>query len=637
MSILGFVISAFVAVGGGMVENVSSLNNSIIFDPIGVYTGSSDLLHSFYNDYIDDSIEDSKISRFAYVNVLTPGMGGSASDWIRKDCSYYYVDDFTLPYQLCHANNRYNNLGFQLSHSIDNFYVFNTSESGCVGRLVLDETYTEGNRYQVEYLSHFEDDDPLSTMVFIYDGYLGNESDNENTLNGVFYNRFKNALNVVLAGIAEKQCGYLPKINLIGHSRGGIINLLYAHDYPEIVSNLISLGTPYMGSEWADAYVYFKKAINGSDNFVSYDDMLDPNKPQYYAQFLDDIDDDVNSLAIGFDQTSVYFLNSITHVLTNTSLIDLIESEISDMTNGMISENNVDSFVQIMFDLFLDLVNHLADSVIPSAQSFLSILSTLLSNENFANFSASLSCLESIRQKDVIDYYLSNLIKSDIAVNTDSQLGYERERDEITGNFVEYYHFDNRLTITLGDANNDSYYSGEYCSQPCNYWVAHNFETKNPNAISAIIAYLNNHNGFHEHNYYWNMTNTTHREMCSCLALRVASENHNLIVESYDSTIHRIYCSVCSYLTTESHNFTYINLGDGTHKRVCADCGYMITGESHVYDHFTNFTVLKHTRCCACGVLGATENHNVNFITGKCRVCGYAVASPGIDPEFPFH
>lgn len=43
--------------------------------------------------------------------------------------------------------------------------------------------------------------------------------------------------------------GFLPKINLIGHSRGGITNLQYALDHPDMVASLISTGTPYLGGK----------------------------------------------------------------------------------------------------------------------------------------------------------------------------------------------------------------------------------------------------------------------------------------------------------------------------------------------------------------------------------------------------
>ena len=55
--------------------------------------------------------------------------------------------------------------------------------------------------------------------------------------------------------------GDAPKINLIGHSRGGLINMDYAIDHPKNVGSLISLGTPYNGS-WYDNWFVELLGIN---------------------------------------------------------------------------------------------------------------------------------------------------------------------------------------------------------------------------------------------------------------------------------------------------------------------------------------------------------------------------------------
>ncbi|MBO4667798.1 MAG: alpha/beta fold hydrolase [Bacilli bacterium] len=46
----------------------------------------------------------------------------------------------------------------------------------------------------------------------------------------------------------------IPRINMIGHSRGGIINMQYAIEHPDIVDSLYSIGTPYNGSSVYDAF-----------------------------------------------------------------------------------------------------------------------------------------------------------------------------------------------------------------------------------------------------------------------------------------------------------------------------------------------------------------------------------------------
>lgn len=42
--------------------------------------------------------------------------------------------------------------------------------------------------------------------------------------------------------------GYVPKINLIGHSRGGLVAQAYANKYPRNVTGIYTLGTPFLGS-----------------------------------------------------------------------------------------------------------------------------------------------------------------------------------------------------------------------------------------------------------------------------------------------------------------------------------------------------------------------------------------------------
>ena len=63
--------------------------------------------------------------------------------------------------------------------------------------------------------------------------------------------------NYLLSRIAKQykeKMNVLPKYNLIGHSRGGLTNLQYALDHPDMVDNLISVGTPYNGSTTAQIF-----------------------------------------------------------------------------------------------------------------------------------------------------------------------------------------------------------------------------------------------------------------------------------------------------------------------------------------------------------------------------------------------
>ncbi len=68
------------------------------------------------------------------------------------------------------------------------------------------------------------------------------------------YFLYNYALSRIAINMKASHGSKLPKFNLIGHSRGGIINLMYAMDHPYMVENLISIGTPYNGSTTATVF-----------------------------------------------------------------------------------------------------------------------------------------------------------------------------------------------------------------------------------------------------------------------------------------------------------------------------------------------------------------------------------------------
>ena len=46
--------------------------------------------------------------------------------------------------------------------------------------------------------------------------------------------------------------GVLPKLNLIGHSLGGLTNMQYALDHPQMIDSMYSFDTPYIGTTIAE-------------------------------------------------------------------------------------------------------------------------------------------------------------------------------------------------------------------------------------------------------------------------------------------------------------------------------------------------------------------------------------------------
>lgn len=90
--------------------------------------------------------------------------------------------------------------------------------------------------YEVERLY-----DVSKHIVLIYESNIPRASNDE------VYEEFENVLDTISMQY-KSLTNYLPIFNLIGHSRGGLTNLMYATEHPYNVASIFSLGTPYNGS-----------------------------------------------------------------------------------------------------------------------------------------------------------------------------------------------------------------------------------------------------------------------------------------------------------------------------------------------------------------------------------------------------
>lgn len=85
-------------------------------------------------------------------------------------------------------------------------------------------------------------DDITGHIILVFNSSIPNENNN------FVYDEFEYILDTISLQYKELT-GKLPKLNLVGHSRGGITNIMYASDHPYNVSSIISMGTPYNGSK----------------------------------------------------------------------------------------------------------------------------------------------------------------------------------------------------------------------------------------------------------------------------------------------------------------------------------------------------------------------------------------------------
>lgn len=80
----------------------------------------------------------------------------------------------------------------------------------------------------------------------------------------VAYEELKFVINMVTYDVTKVKNSKV-KINLIGHSRGGLINMKYAINYPYNVDSLFSMGTPYNGTKISPLNGLINKAVDPSD------------------------------------------------------------------------------------------------------------------------------------------------------------------------------------------------------------------------------------------------------------------------------------------------------------------------------------------------------------------------------------
>ena len=627
MAIVSSIIVSSLVVAGVMDGDKVVPEPYNFFDPLGYTTYNLMYDKEFiYSQFIEECINNKKIMSSSNVTVLTKGMGAKADDWlIKRGDNLYEINDIQLPYQLCKAN-RIDENGEIIKNENINIYKFYLDNVIHVEKLVENNNY-----YSFINLNSNESINLDSQIVLLYDGDMG--YGNVAKTNQEIYENFKEALNCLLTDIANNQYGYISKVNLIGHSRGGLINMLYSIDYPEIVNNLISLGTPYMGSDWAKAYVSLMKIINGPENVQGYDDMLDENHINDYSIFFNTQANNVNSLAIGFYQTNTYFANTVLQYFTNNSnSIDEIAQLLSDSTNGLVDKQKFLDSLNFLFGALANLVDYVLNKlgvgiVLDVATLISDVTKIIANNEYITAFSDFLHSLGNALKKDVlinVNHPTIDSINTDSAVNLDSQLGYERNTTK------EKFNFKSRKSILLGDENNRYYYDEDHCSEPDNVWIGHNFETKNPTAIKYILEYLNENKGFHEHSLSWKEDKSTHTKVCSCGMQLPIENNNNMQATSIDKTTHRLNCNNigCDYYYIEIHKFTFHN-NITNHTSRCSICGYSFSAE-HVYNVYMAKSLTHHVAKCLCGAEGSTSLHNKSFLENACSQCKMPMGGGGV-------
>ena len=256
----------------------SIFNNANTYN-LGVSLETDHFKFTFDKNNKNDNTVEEKPS----VTFFTHGLSGKASDLSRRTGTSENIFGYS-EYSILTA----------LHNKVDsNIYLFSFTEE-----FEYELYKVEGDtNYTLTKINHITYASKHSLVCF--NGYNTAQS------NDYIYSQFNIMASVVLNDLKELKGGILPKVNLIGHSRGGLTNIQYALDHPDLVDSIYSLNTPYFGTTiatidfntiYGDPIVYNEgiESIQDVDTYMSYYNRWNDNYDSLYK--------DIKCHAIGMYQ-----------------------------------------------------------------------------------------------------------------------------------------------------------------------------------------------------------------------------------------------------------------------------------------------------------------------------------------------
>ena len=209
------------------------------------------------------------------ITVLTPGLNSGASAW-----SNNYSENNNKNVSFCYDED---SLISKISENAGDAKIYWAKMSDYNAFKLHDITAQKGVYTATDDNAVNNITDAAKHIIVVFDAEWNVNHDEKNKLlssagsnNNVYY-QFNYMLSKIIYDVKQLNGGVLPKVNLIGHSRGGLTNLQYALDHPDLVSGLISIGTPYFGSTSATVARAFR--LTGESDGL--DDIL--NQDVYYG------------------------------------------------------------------------------------------------------------------------------------------------------------------------------------------------------------------------------------------------------------------------------------------------------------------------------------------------------------------
>ena len=360
-----------------IILNVTRLNifaSTIVFDK-----------NNYNFTSINEQLSDCPpLSNSQTITFITPGLGANIDTW---GCNY--EDENTIIFQ----NSSLVNYIFQRNADV---YVISISNLVKEYKSIEDiriatvdkeepQVYLEhlkkyGTSYgSVKRLSHFDELDVNKPIVVLLSPLQLNSGHNifDESEDSKAYDEIEALVNgfIYKYMCCQQETGITdvkyPKINMVGHSRGGILNMLYTINHPNIVDTLISIGTPYNGTNITDVlgctdFLDLLLTSSSSDN----QGMLDCLNSSIYEKIKEEwnkLDKKPNLVAIGSSMS----LNLIGDIFNSLNIDDYVDPiEIPDIGFlDEIIEKAIEFGIEMEFNNITNNFNNFIDSSYANIQN----------------------------------------------------------------------------------------------------------------------------------------------------------------------------------------------------------------------------------------------------------------------------
>ena len=288
--------------------------------------------------------------------------------------------------------------------------------------------------------------------VIIFSSSMSNE------VNDKVYYDFNYVASVVIKQLKDYDPEHkLPRVNLIGHSRGGLTNLQFALDHPDLVDSMYSLGTPYLGTTMASVHKMLNEKGLFAESFAfqigEADIICEDTYNDYYNRWNNNYDElykNINVIALGSYCDLDFLLYSLIYFASNEFHFPMFTKEeyttISHLLVGLYATNVVIGnpvavvSLKIIVNIYLRfLVTNKLSQVIPTLEQNEAL-------EGIINLSHLII--------DEIDFKLNEMefeIYDDLCVDLDSQLGkdsYLNKQYKGFNTYVKKYQFEDVVDLT---------------------------------------------------------------------------------------------------------------------------------------------------------------------------------------------